>query len=45
MSDEHSSVTVQPLTTPQVKGRKYERDIDVLLAEEFAMSPEFAIST
>lgn len=42
MSDEHSSVTVQPLTTPQVKGRKYERDIDVLLAEEFAISPEFA---
>lgn len=41
MSDEHSPATAQQLTTPQVKGRKYERDIDVLLAEEFAVLPQF----
>ncbi len=43
MENESGFATVQPLTTPQIKGRKYERDIDVLLAEEFAVFPEFAL--
>jgi hypothetical protein len=31
------------VAVPEVIGRKYERDIDVLLAEEFAVSPQFVV--
>jgi hypothetical protein len=34
---------IESVAVPEAIGRKYERDIDVLLAEEFAVSPQFVL--